>query len=182
MDYLPAPDEYRPGVFGAILSSKLAQLQRTGVTHPTYRDDPSSHAKKKYSPKGFSSKGHSRSNSEAHDGSGQSSGRATPSKRPKWYDNPSARHSTGSMATLLAQASLTSAAPAAPGTSEYVPRPTMPRSKSSNSMIATAVDMIKHPANVSVSCASNHSPSTKDSHPSISTTSRSRSWRPKRKE
>jgi hypothetical protein len=147
VDYVPAPDEYRPGIFGAILSSKLANLQRNEHILPLYHEDRSSNGQRKPSLKGPHFKGHSRSNSETLNSSGQSSGRATPSKRPKWYDADT--HSTGSMATLLAQASITSTAAAAPGTSGYVPRPHLPRSKSSNSMIATAVDMIKHPGNVS---------------------------------
>ncbi|KIX98368.1 uncharacterized protein Z520_05669 [Fonsecaea multimorphosa CBS 102226] len=148
LDYVPPPDQYRPSVFGALLASKLAHLQRNGVTYPTYHDDHASQAPNKSSPKGFYSKSHSRAGSESRDLSTPSSGRATPSKRPKWYDKDShERQSTGSLATLLAQASTTSTAAAAPQTSNYVPRPPLHHAKSSNSMIATAVDMIKHPAN-----------------------------------
>ena len=156
MDYVPPPDDYRPGIFGAILSSKLADLQRGGVTHPKYQDDIFSHGDGRNGPRD-SRPGHSRANSDAYDSSRGSSGgatpsgRLTPSKRPKWYDK-SANHSMTSMATLVASASAASAAPAVPGTSAHVPRPQrphLPRSKSSSSMIATAVDMIKHPGNVS---------------------------------
>ncbi|KIW99141.1 uncharacterized protein Z519_00804 [Cladophialophora bantiana CBS 173.52] len=148
LDYVPPPNQYRPSVFGALLASKLAHLQRNGITQPTYHEDLTSHTPNKYSPKGFYSKGHSRAGSESRDHSTPSSGRATPSKRPKWYDKDShERQSTGSLATLLAQASVTSAAAAAPQTSNYVPRPPLHHAKSSNGMIATAVDMIKHPGN-----------------------------------
>ncbi len=156
VDYVPPPDDYRPGVFGAILSSKLADLQRGGVTHPKYQDDIFSHEDGRNGPRD-SLPGHSRANSDTYDSSRASSGgatpsgRLTPSKRPKWYDK-SANHSMTSMATLVASASAASAAPAVPGTSAHVPRPQrphLPRSKSSSSMIATAVDMIKHPGNVS---------------------------------
>ncbi|KIX08001.1 uncharacterized protein Z518_02656 [Rhinocladiella mackenziei CBS 650.93] len=153
IDYIPPPDEYRPGIFGAILSSKLADLKRGGITRPRYYDDPSSGAatpKHSHSPKDLYSysRGHSRVTSEsgAYHDSTPSSGRATPSsKRPKWYDKGPANQSTGSMATLVAQASMTSAAPVSPGISDNIPRPPMNRNRSSNSMIATAVDMIKHP-------------------------------------
>ncbi|OAP62002.1 hypothetical protein AYL99_04205 [Fonsecaea erecta] len=148
LEYVPPPDQYRPSVFGALLASKLAHLQRNGVTHPAYHDEPTPRPPNKYSPKSYYSKGHSRAGSESRDLSTPSSGRATPSKRPKWYDkNNHERQSTGSLATLLAQASMTSTAPAAPQTSNYVPRPPDHQTKSSNGMIATAVDMIKHPAN-----------------------------------
>ncbi|OAG44663.1 hypothetical protein AYO21_01153 [Fonsecaea monophora] len=148
LDYVPPPDQYRPSVFGALLASKLAHLQRNGVTHPTYHEDPVSQPPNRYSPRGFYSKSHSRAGSESHDHSTPSSGRATPSKRPKWYDRDDRdRHSTGSLATLLAQASMTSTAAAVPQSSNYVPRPPSQHAKSSNGMIATAVDMIKHPAN-----------------------------------
>lgn len=150
LDYVPPPDEYRPGIFGAILSSKLAALQSTGVTFPRFLDDNQSPPSDKYSPNGTQSKSHSRPTSGMHPYSTTSSGRATPSKRPKWYEKETFNQSTGSMATLLAQASITSAATAAPGASGVVPRPHLPRSKSSNSMIATAVDMIKHPGHVSL--------------------------------
>ena len=132
MDYIPAPDEYRPGIFGAILSSKLADLKRNG-----------------HAPRDFYSKGHSRRTSEIHDSSNASSGRATPSKRPKWYEKGSTTQSTGALATLLSQVSATTAAPAVPGASGNLPRYQLPPSRSSNGMIATAVDMIKHPGNVS---------------------------------
>ncbi|KAK5053932.1 hypothetical protein LTR84_001894 [Exophiala bonariae] len=145
VDYVPVPDEYRPGIFGAILSSKLANLQRHENLLPLYHEDAPSQGQNKTHHKESYSKAHSRSNSETLNSSGQSSGRATPSKRPKWYDSDN--QSTGSMATLLAQASIASTAAAAPGTSGYVPRPHLPRAKSSSSMIATAVDMIKHPGN-----------------------------------
>lgn len=145
------PDEYRPGIFGAILSSKLANLQRNGNVLPFHHHEDHEEGlftgQHKSNHKVPHSKGHSRSNSETLNSSEPSSGRATPSKRPKWYDGDT--HSTESMATLLAQASLTSTAAAAPGTSGYVPRLHQPRPKTSNSMIATAVDMIKHPGNVS---------------------------------
>ncbi|EXJ76348.1 uncharacterized protein A1O5_00856 [Cladophialophora psammophila CBS 110553] len=148
LEYVPPPNQYRPSVFGALLASKLAHLQRNGITHPTYHEDLTSHTPNKYSPKGFYSKGHSRAGSESRDHSTPSSGWATPSKRPKWYDKDSnERQSTGSLATLLAQVSVTSAAAAAPQTSNYVPRPPLHHAKSSNGMIATAVDMIKHPGN-----------------------------------
>lgn len=143
VDYIPPPDEYRPGVFGAILSSKLANLAHSGFSPRNYHVESQSptHGRPKYS-QTSSRRASSILNSSEH-----SSGRATPSKRPKWYEQRP--HSTGSMAALLAQASITSTAAAAPGTAASVPRPPMHRAKSSNSMIATAVDMIKHPGNVS---------------------------------
>ncbi|KIV88524.1 hypothetical protein, variant 1 [Exophiala mesophila] len=141
VDYIPPPDEYRPGVFGAILSSKLANLAHSGFSPRNYQVESHSptHGRHKHS------QAHSRAGSSIPNSSEHSSGRATPSKRPKWYEQRP--HSTGSMAALLAQASITSAAPAAPGTAGSVPRPPTHRAKSSNSMIATAVDMIKHPGN-----------------------------------
>lgn len=158
LDYVPPPNDYRPGVFGAILSSKLADLQQHGFTHPRYHDDsPQHHQGVRHDSKDGRFAGHSRANSDTYAPSYTSSGRATPSgrltpssKRPKWYEKPNhSMSSMGSMATLLASASAASAAPAAPSTTGQVPRPHLPRSKSSNSMIATAVDMIKHPGNVS---------------------------------
>ncbi|KAK5191639.1 pheromone-regulated protein prm10 [Exophiala xenobiotica] len=154
VDYFPPPDDYRPGVFGAILSSKLADLQRGGVTRPNYQDDIFSHGDGRNGLRD-TQPAHSRANSDTYDSSRASSGgatpsgRLTPSRRPKWYEKP-ANHSMSSMATLVAAASAASAAPAAPGTSAHVPRPQrppLPRSRSSSSMIATAVDMIKHPGN-----------------------------------
>ncbi|KAI1621903.1 hypothetical protein EDD37DRAFT_611405 [Exophiala viscosa] len=158
VEYVPPPDDYRPGIFGAILSSKLSALQNEGITRPMYLDDTPPQAGAKNGAKDTRQYGHSRSNSEQHDQSYPStgattpsgrltpSGRMTPSKRPKWYDN---NPSTGSLATLVAHAS--AAGTATPGLSGHLShkpqRPHLPRSKSSSSMIATAVDMIKHPTN-----------------------------------
>ncbi|EXJ93469.1 hypothetical protein A1O1_01861 [Capronia coronata CBS 617.96] len=167
LEYVPPPDEYRPGVFGAILSSKLANLQRDNIEQPRYHDDPGAgtgggqNAQNRYQyqpregdghhhhhrPHPHLPYGHSRNPSETHDSSAGSSGRATPSRRPKWYDKSPASQSTSSMAALLSGSSAAAGAFAAPGTSGYIPRPPLRRHKSSNSMIATAVDMIKHPAN-----------------------------------
>ncbi|EHY55136.1 pheromone-regulated protein prm10 [Exophiala dermatitidis] len=151
LEYVPPPDEYRPGVFGAILSSKLANLQRDGFDHqPRYLDEPGKHQHRDGGVGGHHPYSHSRTASETQASSGASSGRATPSKRPKWYEKSPASQSTGSMAALLAGASGAAGAVGAPNTSNYVPRPPRPplrRPKSSSSMIATAVDMIKHPAN-----------------------------------
>ncbi|KIV86191.1 hypothetical protein PV11_01821 [Exophiala sideris] len=159
LDYVPPPDDYRPGIFGAILSSKLASLQNEGITRPRYLDDTPPQAGAKNGPKDSRTYGHSRSNSESHEHSYPStgvttpsgrltpSGRMTPSRRPKWYEKP-ANQSTGSLATLVAHAS--AAGTATPGLTGHVPRPQrphLPRSRSSSSMIATAVDMIKHPGN-----------------------------------
>ena len=143
LDYIPPPKEYRPSPFtlATKLTAKLEALQRTGYTGPNYRDDhgvPS---------KGHHSQSHSRNGSESQEYSATSSGRLTPSKRPKWYDDAdSGRHQpSGSLGALLAKSTVTSAATGAPTASNQVPRPAYHRAKSSQSMIATAVDMIKHP-------------------------------------
>ena len=150
LDYIPAPKEYRPSPFtlATKLTAKLEALQRSGYTGPHHHDESGTPPSHKHSPKGFSSKSPSRNGSESHDHSTSSSGRITPSKRPKWYDRAdSDLQSTGSLGALLAQSTVTSAATGAPAASNYVPRPADHRTKSSQSMIATAVDMIKHPTN-----------------------------------
>ncbi|KIW62957.1 hypothetical protein, variant [Phialophora macrospora] len=145
LEYVPPPVDYRPSPIALI--HKLTALKHSGYTGPSYRDDPGSPPSSKHSPKGYHSRGHSRAGSEIHDYSTTSSGRATP-KRPKWYDkgNPEHQQSTGSLSALLAT-TIASASTASPEVNNYVPRPAYHRAKSSQSMIATAVDIIKHPAN-----------------------------------
>src|ERR1700712_4731127 len=139
LDYVPPPKEYRPSPYTLAkrLTAKLEALQRTGYTGPNYRDDTGSPPSSNLSPKHHHAKGDSHNGSESHEHSGTSSGRITPSKRPKWYDRSDSEHqSNGSLATLLAQSTIASAAAVAPTASNHVPRPAQHRAKSPQSMIA----------------------------------------------
>ncbi|KAJ9605333.1 hypothetical protein H2200_009990 [Cladophialophora chaetospira] len=139
LDYVPAPINYHPSPFGLI--QNLTTRQQSGYGGPRLPNSPPLHEPHVDHHSGSNS----RNGSESHDFSTTSSGRLTP-KRPKWYDKEDPeRQSSGSLSALLAT-SISSAAPALPtGASNYIPRPGFQRAKSSQSMIATAVDMIKHP-------------------------------------
>ncbi|EXJ53882.1 hypothetical protein A1O7_09218 [Cladophialophora yegresii CBS 114405] len=144
MDYVPPPVDYRPSPIALI--HKLTALKHSGYTGPAYRDDPGSPPSGKHSPRGYHSRDHSRNGSDIHEYSITSSGRVTP-KRPKWYDKGESEHqSSGSLGTLLAT-TVASASTATPEARNHVPRPGYHRERSSQGMIATAVDMIKHPTN-----------------------------------
>ena len=105
LDYVPAPDQYKPSIFGALLSSRLNTLNESSQ----HRDFYTSHdARRK----------HSRARS--HDR--LSSGTSTP-RKIHWYDKPEA----SSVTNLLAQSALSTAVP---GSSRALPRPQTPRPKS----------------------------------------------------
>jgi uncharacterized membrane protein YjjP (DUF1212 family) len=150
LDYVPRPAEFHPSPFTFMnkVSTKLEALRSKGYTGPTYLEPGSPPINGKHSPEWYQSKSPSRNGSESHEYSATSSGRITPSKRPKWYDTPpNEPSSTNSLKALLSQSALASTAAAAPTASNRLPRPAYHRARSSQSMIATAVDMIKHPAN-----------------------------------
>ncbi len=138
LEYVPPPTDYRPSPF--TLVQKLLTLKESGYTGPRLHEDPSSTAPSKHGSKAVHDGSHSRSGSESREFSATSSGRLTP-KRPKWYDREEPnRQNIGSQETLLAAA-------AAPDASDQIARPAYGRATSSQKMIATAVDMIKHPTN-----------------------------------
>ena len=142
LDYVPAPGQYKPGVLGALLSSKLSQVQKQGTERQNFYSDFGH-------PKPKAAQGHRKGASEnwaspeTQGSSGHSSGSVTPSgRKPKWYDKSPGNQSTSSMATLLASSSMQSAGVGAPSTTGAAPRPYLPRSRSSG-MISSAVDIIK---------------------------------------
>ena len=148
LDYIPPPNYNHPSPY--VLASKLTDLARNGITRRDYQEEPTSPPRHHHYAGGFLSINHSRQGSESHEFSTPSSGRTTPSKRPKWYNSADPEHeSSGSINALLAQSAMASAAPAAPRTSNRLPRPAYHRAKSSQSqgMIAAAVEIIKHPTN-----------------------------------
>ena len=95
---------------------------------------------------------HSGIPSSTPDMSGPALGKATPRRKPKWYDRErsqnvtlSARHrsrSAGSLSYLLNLSSTTVQ------TAESGARPPMRRSKSSGTLIAEAVERIRHPSQI----------------------------------
>lgn len=107
LDYVPAPEQYKPSVFGALLSSKLNSLHQEAHTAP--RDFYYSFDKK-----------HKRARSQDR----ASSGTSTPKVR--WYDKPE----SNSVTNLLAQSALSTTSPGLPGTARALPRSRAPRPKS----------------------------------------------------
>ena len=139
LDYVPAPDQYKQSVLGALLSSKLSAIQ-------TQQQHTPGLGLNKVAPAQGHKKHASASDLDSRASSPYSSGTVTPSKqRPKWYGQNktiySRTPSTSSMATLLASA-VQSASVGLPVTTGAAPRPNLPRSKSSG-MISLAVDKIK---------------------------------------
>ena len=106
LDYVPAPEHYKPSIFGALLSSKLNSLNETSQLRDFYSS---------FEPK------HIRARSQDR----LSSGTATP-RKIHWYDEPE----SNSVTNLLAQSALSSTGTAAPGTAKAVPRPATARPKS----------------------------------------------------
>lgn len=141
LDYVPAPDQYKPGILGAILTSRLQDLQRRGEqTRDFYKPQQLDGW---LTPGGYTPKDAKRrpehERSQSYDAtSNGSSGTATPKR--KWYDKSPTTQGSG-IGAILAQASLSSTAPGVPGTPGAA-RPSIPRSKSVD-LISSAVDIIK---------------------------------------
>lgn len=140
LDYVPPPAQYKPGILGAILTSRLQDLEKKGDQK---RDFYKSHQLDGYLTPGTPNPKHPKrpehERSRSYDGiSNGSSGTNTPKR--KWYDK-SPTTQGNAMGTLLAQASLSSTAPGVPGTPGAA-RPSLPRSKSAD-LISSAVDIIK---------------------------------------
>src|SRR5687767_11368893 len=80
IDYVPAPDQYKPGLFGALLAYKLNYLQQ----------DWANNQKQPYTRKGIPTKHDVKAHHHAHSltTSVPSSGTSTPNKKVKWYEKP----------------------------------------------------------------------------------------------
>ncbi|MBA7491020.1 hypothetical protein ES702_01564 [subsurface metagenome] len=150
IDYVPTPEKYKPSIFGAILTSRLNDLQeattQATTQQTTYQQQSRPHTAnpqssdyldlaRRHAP--FKPK-HQRSTSA--DPFAGSSGASTPTLKPKWYEKP--EHAS-SLANLLVQAGISSSSPAVPETSGYIPR----RGRDSpplrpSGLISTAVEMI----------------------------------------
>ncbi|KIW35517.1 hypothetical protein, variant [Cladophialophora immunda] len=131
VDYVPAPEQYKPGLFGALLAYKLNHIQQ----------DWSNSQSKAHSRLGGQTKHDLKSHhhSQSLTTSLPSSGAATPSKKVKWYEKPEQSNPT---AAALMQAALSSTGPSVAGMGA-IPRPRPMRPKSAD-MISTAVDIITH--------------------------------------
>ncbi|ETN36823.1 uncharacterized protein HMPREF1541_07810 [Cyphellophora europaea CBS 101466] len=146
LDYVPRPDHYKPGILGAILASRLSELEKNGNPPKDFYKSQAPQVDGWLSPGGRHTPKSSKrppihERAQSYDGSSAgSSGRTTPSKKTRWYDKSPSQ--TNGMGTLLAQASLSTAAPGAPGTPGAAPRPSFQRSKSAD-LISSAVDIIK---------------------------------------
>ncbi|OCT49181.1 Pheromone-regulated membrane protein 10 [Cladophialophora carrionii] len=131
VDYVPAPEQYKPGLFGALLAYKLNHLQQDWSNNQKQpQSRPGGQAK--HDPKGHQY-------SQSLTTSLPTSGTATPSKKVKWYEKPEQSNPT---AAALMQAALSSTGPSVAGMGA-IPRPRPVRPKSAD-MISTAVDIITH--------------------------------------
>jgi len=133
LDYVPTPENYKPSIFGAILTSRLHELQRES---DQWRNQLSTYTKpRKEVPR---KPKHLRSRSYASTAS--TSGTATPSTKPRWYEKPERSSST---ANMLVQAGISSTGPGVPSTSDAMPRRSLSSHRSSG-LVSTAVDMIRN--------------------------------------
>jgi uncharacterized membrane protein YjjP (DUF1212 family) len=140
LDYIPEPAQYKPGILGAILTSRLQDIQNKG---DQARDFYKSHQRDGWLTPGAVTPRQSKrpevGRSRSYDGNSNGSSGTTTPKR-KWYDkSPTTRGNA--MGALLAQASLSSTAPGVP-TTPGAARPSLPRSKSAD-LISSAVEIIK---------------------------------------
>ena len=71
LDYVPPPESYKPGIAGILLTKALENLQQNGIDRRRFDGKLPPYDK----------------NQRHHSFSPGSSGTATPSRRPKWYDN-----------------------------------------------------------------------------------------------
>ncbi|KPI43128.1 uncharacterized protein AB675_1781 [Cyphellophora attinorum] len=124
LDYIPAPEQYKPSIFGALLTSKLNTLQH---------ESQAQRAQQREFYSNFESK-HGRSRS--HD---RLSGSSTPKVR--WYDKPE----SSSVTNLLAQATLSTTTPGLPNTASAgtFPRSIKPRPRSTGSEYTISDQFLK---------------------------------------
>ena len=160
LDYVPPPKDHKPGITAWLL--KLHDVQGAGaaIGRHSFAPDASELGTRKQRPRmrGKSVSSDTMPLSDSHSETPGSSGKVTPLRKQKWYDDkastrkspPHSRiqsrtQSTSSLAQLL-QSSTSAAIPglpsALPAQSE---RPGLPRSRSSG-MIATAVERLSHPS------------------------------------
>lgn len=130
LDYVPAPKKYKPSVFGALLNSRFTDLQT--YSEQQYQNLANYGLAANHQ---LHSKHHRRHRSA--EPSAPSSGTATPSKKPKWYET---RDHNSSTANMLVHAGISSTGPGVPTTSDAMPRP-KPQTRQSN-LISTAVDIL----------------------------------------
>lgn len=145
-EYVPRRHEYKPGIFGAILTSKINDLehrdkQRERVSASTSpgtqpRSEPAQYLDlaRWHGPRESVSK-HSRSKSQPH--SGTSSPRKT-----KWYDEPEKQKSYNSTQKSLIQVAMSSSMPSVPEAQQASPQSQNMPHRSSN-LISSAVDILK---------------------------------------
>ena len=124
IDYIPAPEQYKPSIFGALLTSKLNILHSETQAKTPPRDYYTG-----FTDGSKDSRPHSRSRSQD-----RLSGTSTPKIR--WYDKPE----NSSVTNLLAQSMLSTTAPGAPGTATALPRSNRPRPRSTGSEILIPMD------------------------------------------
>ena len=160
IDYVPVPAEYRTGILATLMrvydgQSAAAIAGRTGYMPPSTTAQIRKRPPRIRQPSA-SSDHLPYSNHESDDASSSApvSGKSTPLRKQKWYDEkprksppPSRTPSVGSLTHLL-KSSVNLAAPGLPfalDNQNAGDRPGLPRSKSSG-MIATAVDRLTHPS------------------------------------
>lgn len=145
VDYVPAPEQYKPGLFGALLAYKLNHIQQDWTNNqrqPPSRAGGGGQTNRHDLKGGHHYHHQSHSHSQSLATSLPTSGTATPSsKKIKWYEKPEQSNPT---AAALMQAALSSTGPSvAGGIAGAIPRPQPIRPKSAD-MISTAVDIITH--------------------------------------
>lgn len=140
LDYIPPPQQYKPSVLGALLTSRLNDLQQQSHRRKDYYSDYTG-LEDANTPSGSRTPELRTERAHSYDSSAGSSGRATPSRKPKWYAKQELPSAT---AAMLAHAGISSAAPGVPGSS--TPGSTQRHSlgpRRHSGMISAAVDVIK---------------------------------------
>ncbi|KAK5937807.1 hypothetical protein PMZ80_009936 [Knufia obscura] len=131
-DHGTTPKKYKPSILGAILTSRLNELQHQHGqwrNHFTSHGQPTTNAPQKSKHKRIRS----------HD-TIASSRTTTPGRKPVWHEDS---EKSSSLANLLVQAGLSSTSPGVPSTSGAVARRDSPPF-SSGGMISKAVDRIRN--------------------------------------
>lgn len=158
VDYVPPPREYKAGIVSSLM--KLYDLYGAGaaIDRHSVSSESGDQLLRKNTPREMrhgsaDSSGAGQSHHGSPGSSGHSSGKVTPLRKQKWYDEkPNGKKSPGASrrqsVSSLAQLLQSSALSAAPGLPRALPeRPQMPRSRSSG-VIATAVDRFSHHSHV----------------------------------
>lgn len=141
-EYVPKRSDYRPGIFGAILTSKLHDLERSHATQDRSSSSPKSRQTSEPAQYLDLARWHGPLESKHRRTKSQPDSGASTPKKTKWYDEPERQKHNNATQRALMQAAMSSSMPSVPETQQASPQPRYTPNRPSN-LISSAVDILK---------------------------------------